>query len=317
MANPETRDDRRLFGVLVTFRRPAELSVYLRRLALQERPLDRLVVIDNSPVPENEAHVRAYRSEGFVVDYVPMSANLGSAGGVAEGMERVLDFARDLDWIAVFDDDDPPHSGTVLRDLVRFGEMMLEGDTRTAAVGLVGARYDWRRGSIVRVADEELDGPVAVDFIGMGHFPLYLAKPIRSVGPYSREIFFGHSEVEHGLRLRAAGYSIYADGLRWRERRADADRLGLKVRPMRGLSLPGWRRYYTLRNSIYILRSFGKTGTALRVTFVRGLAKPLVNLPIAPALAVRHLALNVKACWDGWTGRMGRRVEPDGTPRER
>jgi rhamnopyranosyl-N-acetylglucosaminyl-diphospho-decaprenol beta-1,3/1,4-galactofuranosyltransferase len=310
-----TPSDPQLFGVLVTYRRPTELSDYLWLLARQDRPVDRLVVVDNSPMPENEASVAAYRSEGFVVDYLPMSANLGSAGGVAAGMERVLEFADDADWIAVFDDDDPPHSGTVLQGLMEFGETMVASDPQTAAVGLVGARFDWTRGRILRIPDDELEGAVAVDYIGMGHFPLYVTKTIRSVGPYSKEIFFGHSELEHGLRLRAAGFSLYVDGPQLLKRRADAGRLGLNGGPSRGLSETGWRRYYTLRNSIYILRSFGKTGTALRVTFARGLAKPIVNLPITPRLAIQHLALNARACWDGWTGRMGRRVEPDGTPR--
>jgi GT2 family glycosyltransferase len=288
----------------------------LHRLATQKRPLDRLVVIDNRSSPHNVESVRTYGAEGHAVDYVASPTNLGFAGGVAEGMERVLEFADDEDWIVVLDDDDPPNSTTVLGELMEFGEAMLGRDARTAVVGLVGGRFDWRRGSMVRVPDVELDGPVSVDFIGGGHLPLYLTEAIRLVGPFSREIFFGLSEVEHGLRLRRAGYSIYADGSRWRARRADAGRLGLTMVPSRRLSDVDWRRYYSLRNAIYILRSAGKRRSALRLTFVHGLAKPVVNLPLTPLLAVRHLALNTRACWDGWRGRMGRTIEPDGTPRE-
>lgn len=307
---------RQLFGVLVTFRRPTELSVALRSLIAQDRPVDRLVVIDNSPMPQNETSVRTYEAQGHAVDYVSTHTNLGFAGGVAEGMERVLTFADDRDWIVVFDDDDPPHSTTALGELADFGETMLARDPRTAVVGVVGGRFDWRRGSMLRVPDAELDGPVSVDFIGGGHLPLYLTEAIRAVGPFSKEIFFGLSEVEHGLRLRRAGYSIYADGARWRARRADAGRLGLTIAPSRRLPEVGWRRYYSLRNAIYILRSAGKRRAALRLTFVRGLGKPFLNLPLTPSLAVRHLALNTRACWDGWRGRMGKRIEPDATARK-
>jgi glycosyltransferase involved in cell wall biosynthesis len=314
-ADPGERD-RRLFGVLVTFRRPEEFSMTLGRLAAQERPLDRLVVVDNSSIAQNETYTRAYGSQGHAVDYVPMPTNLGFAGGVAEGMERVLAFADDRDWIVVLDDDDPPQSSSVLGELATFGEAMLARDPQTAVVGLVGGRFDWKRGSMLRVPDAELDGPVPVDFIGGGHLPLYLTEAIRSVGPFSRDIFFGLSEVEHGLRLRRAGYAIYADGPRWRENRAEAGRLGLKVRPSRRLPDVSWRRYYSLRNAIFILRSAGERRAALRLTLVRGLGKPFLNLPLAPSLALRHLALNSRACWDGWTGRMGRRIEPDGSPRK-
>jgi hypothetical protein len=75
-----------------------------------------------------------------------------------------------------------------------------------------------------------------------------------------------------------------------------------------------WRRYYVLRNSIYMLKRFGHPWTAVRVTVVN-LAKPFVNLPLNPRLGTRHLVNNVRACWDGWTGRMGRRVEPDSDAR--
>jgi len=46
---------------------------------------------------------------------------------------------------------------------------------------------------------------------------------------------------------------------------------------------------------------------------LRGLGKPLANLVISPRAAVHHLALNWRACRDGWSGRMGRVVEPDAT----
>lgn len=62
---------------------------------------------------------------------------------------------------------------------------------------------------------------------------------------------------------------------------------------------------------IYLLRMFDHPGTALKVTLIRGLGKPLVNLMVSPADSLVHLRMNVRACRDGWTNRMGRTVEPD------
>jgi glycosyltransferase involved in cell wall biosynthesis len=307
----DTVDGPKLFGVLVTFRRPTALSIMLQRLVDQDRPLDRLVVVDNSPLPETRALVESAARNGDLIDYVPMPENLGPGGGVAEGMERILEFAEDRDWIVVLDDDDPPYSTSALGELVHFGQAMLDRDPATGGVGLVGARFDWKRGILMRPRDDELTGPMLVDAIGGNSLPMFAVRAIREVGPFPRNFFFGFDDLEQGLRLRKAGYSVYADGLRWRERRASAGRLGLDIRPSLGLSPVGWRRYYSLRNAIYILRSNGRRRSALRVTLIRGLAKPLANLPVSPGQAVRQLRMNWRACRDAWTGRMGRTVEPD------
>jgi hypothetical protein len=63
-----------------------------------------------------------------------------------------------------------------------------------------------------------------------------------------------------------------------------------------------------------MLRRFGRTDTAVRIAVV-SIGKDLANLPLSPRLAARHLAIDVRACRDGWFGRMGRRVEPDSDAR--
>jgi glycosyltransferase involved in cell wall biosynthesis len=305
---------RALHGVLVTYRRPAGLARSLAALAAQRRRLDLLVVVDNAPGPEGEAAVR--RAEAARrVEYVAAPENLGFAGGVALGTERVLTVAADEDWVAVFDDDDPVDDPALLADLLAFAERALALDPATGAVGCVGGRFDLRRGRIVRVPDEELAGAVPCDFVAGGHVPLYRAGALRRAGSFSPAIFFGLSEVEHGLRLRRAGYTVYADGDRWRARRAAAGRLGRRGAPSWRLPPLDWRRYYSLRNAIAILRTWGRPAAAARVTAVQAIGKPLVNLPFAPRAALAHLALGARACFDGWTGRMGRRLAPDGASR--
>jgi hypothetical protein len=188
---------------------------------------------------------------------------------------------------------------------------MIAQDSRMASVGIHGARWDWKKGRVLRVADHELNGPVSVDYVGGNSLPFYRVGPLRDVGVFSRDIFFGLSEVEHGLRLRRAGYRSYADGSLWRETRTIAGRMGHKSRPSLRLREANWRDYYSLRNTIYILRNHGRRWSALRVSAVVGIAKPVVNLAVAPRTAAQHLRLHRKAIADGWRGRMGRRVEPE------
>jgi glycosyltransferase involved in cell wall biosynthesis len=298
----------RLFGVLVTFNRPGPLALTLKRLAEQERPLDELVVIDNAP-DESSRRVVREAAAPFPIEHVEMSENVGFTGGVSAGMLHVLDRADPEDWVVVFDDDDPVPYPTVVADLERFAIEMRASDPRTAAVGITGGRFDWKRGRIQRVPDAELDGPVVVDHVAGNQIPFFLVEAIRSVGPFYAPLFFGLSELEFGLRLSRAGYSLYAHGDLWRRRRTEAGRLALDASPAWRVGPWNWRRYYVLRNSIFMLRAFGHGRTAIRVACAN-LAKAVVNLPLRPRLAARHLAFNVKACADGWAGRMGMRVQP-------
>lgn len=281
-------------------------------LAAQDRKLDRLVVVDNDPTPQNEEIVRRGYPDADAVEYLPATQNLGPAGGIALGMDRVLKFANDRDWIVLADDDDPPFSTALLGDLERFGESMLAADPLTVAVGCVGARFEsGRLIAMSRISDGRAGDAVAVDVIGGNQFPLYLTSAVRAVGPFSRKLFFGFDDLEYGLRLRKAGFSLYANAALWRETKKVVGQSGVDIRPSLGLSELSWRRYYELRNLIHILRSFGRTGTAMRVSLVRGLGKPLANLVVSPRASMNHLRMNLKACWDAWTGRMGRTIEPD------
>jgi glycosyltransferase involved in cell wall biosynthesis len=305
----------RLLGVLVTYRRPRELEVMLDRLADQRRPLDLLTVVDNSPTPEAERLVDRYRLAGHEAVYLPAPGNLGPAGAVALAMGRLLDSAADDDWVVLLDDDNPSESPEQLAELLDFARRMRRRDPRLGAVGLVGARFDWRRGRLVRIRDQELSGPVPVDYIGSGQFPLYRVPAVRAVGPFKAELFFGFEELEYGLRLRRSGWSLYVEGERLREQRLRAGRLGLSGAPSRRLAPLTWRRYYGLRNLIHILLASGRPSAAIRVTLLVGLAKPLLNAPRDPRGSWRHLRLNWRACRDGWRGRLGRTVEPQvGSP---
>jgi GT2 family glycosyltransferase len=132
------------------------------------------------------------------------------------------------------------------------------------------------------------------------------------VGPFRPALFFSLDDLEFGLRLRRADWRLYA----YRPPRSELWRAGRIKRTKRRIGLrihleePDWRSYYSLRNLIHILRLHHRVGTAVRVTVVRGLLKPVVNLPVAPGRAVRNLRMNVRACGDAWRGRMGRTVEP-------
>lgn len=300
-----------LSAVLVTFRRPEALKVMIDRVAGPNSVLQRLVVVDNSPTDGVEDGRTSWCLTSVEINHMAALENLGPAGGIALGMDAILADAEDDDWILLLDDDDPPEDSAVLASLLAFAREMSSTDPATGGIGLVGARFDRRRGRVVRVPDEELSGPVAVDYIGGGQLPLYRVGAVRQVGPFAADLFFGFDDLDYGLRMRGAGYSLHCNGSLWHAERARRDRLSLQVRPSRRLEQLSWRRYYGLRNLVRILRQQEGPVTALRVMLVHGILHPLANMPLTPGLALRHLCLNLRACADGWRGRMGRTLEPD------
>lgn len=303
-----------LIGILPTYRRPTVLAGSLEALARQSRLLDRLIVVDNEASPSTSEIVQQV-SRRVPAEYVAAAENTGPAGAIAIGMRLALQSASDDDWLVLLDDDDPPRSDDVFESLESFAMNMVRRDARTAGVGTAGGRFDWRRGEIRRVVDAELGGDVSVDYIGGSQFPFVLVAAVRDVGVFTDELFFGFDDLEYGLRLGRAGYRLYCPGDLWLQNRRSAGRLGIEGGPTRRLGATDWRRYYSLRNQIAILRWFGRPAAALRVTLISGFGKPLVGLPRQPALAVRHVLANGRACRDAWWGRMGRTVEPDGGAR--
>lgn len=302
-----------LHGVLVTYNRPGELEFFLEALCLQTHKLDSLTVVDNRPSPESRNAVRSLEAVAPIVTYLPMGENVGPAGGIARGMLQVLTHAEPQDWIVLFDDDDPPEDRSLLSDLISARREAVSRYSRLAGFGASGARFDLTRGRVVRVPDEELGGGIVeVHWIGGNQFPMYHVAAVRQEGPFDEYLFFGFDDLEYGLRLRAAGFTVAVSGSIHRARRAAANRLGLTPSHQLALAPPTWRRYYSLRNLIVLLLRYGSRSAAASLALQVGLFKPLARLPMQPRLALAHLRLNCRAIRDAYARRLGRTVSPDG-----
>jgi hypothetical protein len=103
---------------------------------------------------------------------------------------------------------------------------------------------------------------------------------------------------------------LYTNGPLPMESRIRAQRVGIDVKPRKRLRDASWRDYYGLRNLVFLLRKAGLTSTAIRVTVIAGVMKPLLNIPMAPVRSLKRLNLNFRACRDGWMSRMGRTIDP-------
>ena len=330
-----------LVGVLPTYRRPEQLRRTLHVILDGTRVPDTLIVVDNGRqestaeilcelekhsaalVPCQNSNGGSFREGGSVAlpnrqpeldrALVPKllqpKENLGSAGGWAYGMRHVLDQLQPHDWILVLDDDDPPRSSAEVEQMWHFAIEQHALDPAVAAVGIVGARFNWRKGMLHRLEDDEIDGAVDVDYVGSGHIPMYRVSALRDVGVFRDELFFGHTEVELGLRLRRAGHRVVANGELWKVRRELDGRRGIRLEPKRTCEVSP-RRYYVMRNHIYMMRQFGRWDLALKHALIQTALKPLFTLCRQPLLAARGFLQGLRASWDGLVGRMGCRLDP-------
>ena len=308
MNQPNEVSRSRVHGVLVTYRRPIDLANTLHCLANQTLQLDTLVIVDNDKSCGAKPYVEAYPS----AVYIAAGNNLGPAGGLALGISAVLLDTSENDWILLLDDDDPPSHREQIGQLYSFAERAASSIPAVGAVGLVGARYNYRRGRTERVKDSELKGIVRVHSLGGGQLPMYRAKTVRSVGVPDPSLFFGFEELEYGLRVLAAGWNIVVDGDEWRRLRAERGREGLARRHIRTRNLVApWRAYYGTRNQIIIAKRFGGATASVLCTL-----DCLARLTRAIWQSERRATARMiaKGCVDGLLSRSGRRVDPSSPP---
>jgi rhamnopyranosyl-N-acetylglucosaminyl-diphospho-decaprenol beta-1,3/1,4-galactofuranosyltransferase len=295
-----------VWAVIVTYHRLEMLSRVVDSLRGQTRPPDRLVIVDNA-----SEELVAARAVEWGAAYVDAGENLGPAGGIALGMREVLSQCGGGEWILLIDDDDPAADSTALMKLLQMGTSLRAADPSVAGVGLVGSRYDKARGSFLRVPDEELREAVPVDYIGGNQLPMYSVEALRAVGVFDRSLFFGFEEAEFGLRLREAGWRLFAHGDLWRESRERSGRLGMQAADPRlstAAATAPWRRYYAARNATNLATRYGTKRAVLR-SAVRGGLGGALRLAQARR-PMKEVILPIRGAGDGLLGRMGRTVDP-------
>jgi GT2 family glycosyltransferase len=294
---------RRTFAVLVTFRRPDDLIRSLEAIAAQSFRFDELVVVDNDPSAGASSAVDRHRG-AEPVTYVASPTNLGPAGGRSLGALEVMRRAEDHDWIMFLDDDDPLPSHDLVARLMATVDRCRRIDPRTAGVGLRGARLDRWTGRLVPVDGR---GILRVDHLHGNFVPCYRLGPLRRVGLFDAQLFFGFEELELGMRLRRAGFTLFVDTDLSASVRSTMHLTQPRENPDLHLAAPSLRRYYALRNRLVVLGRERLYLQAAGWALVAGLLKPAAWLVARPNVAWRHLRLNVTAIRDAVTGRLGPR----------
>lgn len=291
---------------LTTCNRPDRLRRTLEKTLAQTRPPELLLVIDNGDPGVAEAAIDDLL--GPRVLYHPMGENAGPAGASAYALERLA--GEGFGWIGWGDDDTPPKTPDTLERLLRLAE---SAPADVGGVGAVGARFDWRRGELIRLGDHELSGVIEVDGIGSGLQLVTRRELVSQVGLPDRRLFFGFYDPEYCLRVRRAGYRLWVDGDLMRTYRELAGRMDLVVeRSLRPVNSSDrlWRRYYVTRNYIFMMRRTFDRPDLARREVAKALVRTVTAWGRGPRYAIPFGRFQLAGVFDGYLGRLGRSVAP-------
>lgn len=288
-------------AVIATFRRPGSLRTVLDSLIAQTIPPGLIVVADNDPNRSAAPVLDAVRARCSIpMTYLALGRNAGPAGGWAQAAASAQVHAERGTWLLVVDDDDGLGHAQVVERLLS-GAADVPDPSRCAAVGLRGAAL--RRGSGKLVRREGPEGmPLDVDYLASGGAPLYRWDALEEVGFFDEQLFFGFEDLDEGLRLGEAGWSLWAIPLPSIHDVADTS-------PLR----TPWREYYKTRALTTITRRHLGLPALLSLS-VRTVVLGSLRLAVQgrrPALASARLAGWI----DGMRGLLGqRRYDPSTNP---
>jgi GT2 family glycosyltransferase len=247
-------------AVVVSYNRAELLGAALDALAVQSRPVDRTVVVDNASTDDALAVAQGHPSVPHVV---ALGRNTGGAGGFAAGLATaVADLGADLVWLM---DDDTIPTPTAL------AELLAARDSYDGEAAAFASRVVWVDGSDhpmntprrrPRVSAEdgaraESAGAMPVrsmSFVSM----LVDARAVRRHGLPVTDYFIWNDDFEYSTRILRDGVGLYVPGsvVEHRTKKlgaTDAD--------------PGPRFYYEVRNKIWMFSRSGALTATERVLY--------------------------------------------------
>ncbi|MCW8138083.1 MAG: hypothetical protein KIT58_04170 [Planctomycetota bacterium] len=252
-----------------------------------------------------KADVERVVPAGIAVEVLSLGKNVGPAASAQAAFEVVLPKLNADDWVMVLDDDEGLPDSDYLARLGLVARSLRLADPHVGGVGRVGHRFNYTTGTLTRPRTSEIVGLVPVDYLSTNHAPMFRVAALRAVSGYRIQLFIGHTEVDLGLRMRRAGFTIYAVAELWKQDGRTPNWRGVTTPVVRA----EWRRYYSVRNLVFILKDSGNQMPAVRAS-ARALSKSVLDTLIHPRRGLRGLSYTARGVMDGWRGCMGRTVLP-------
>ncbi|WP_339698730.1 glycosyltransferase [Algoriphagus aquimarinus] len=227
-------------AVIVTYRRPLQLSKTLNAILDQGILSENIWVINNDPDDRLEMFQSEHRFR--TINFHHNKENIASAGGFALGMAKIQ--SSGLGWAWLFNDDSRPISGSL--ESIMNHDIELEkgkiGMVKLANLNSTGEAIlqNWRGRrvpSYVPVSQQLIETDL-VTFDGC----LIAAEMIQDIGTCDPSYFMGTYEFDYCLKAKDHGYKIYTipNGMIEDEKTGSVG------------GTPPWRQYYNTRNHLHL-----------------------------------------------------------------
>lgn len=247
-------------AVVVTHRRPDELTKSLDALTTQSRTLDHIIVVDNDD-DERVRHLVA--GQPVPTTYLGSRRNLGGAGGFALGMLHAL--ALGANWVWLADDDGRPQDRTVLATLLACADKHRLAEVSPMVCNLDEPdrlAFPLRRGLVWRrlVTELRTEGSDLLPGIAsLFNGALFRADTIEAVGVPDLRLFVRGDEVDLHRRLVRSGlpFGTCLDAIYLHPCGTDEFKPILGGRMHTQYPDNPTKRFYTYRNRGYLLSQPG------------------------------------------------------------
>ena len=250
-----------VYAVVVTHRRPDELTKSLDVLATQSHTPDHIIVVDN----DADERVRdLVAGQPVPTTYLGSRRNLGGAGGFALGMLHAL--AAGADWIWLADDDGRPQDRDVLstllacaseHNLAEVSPMVCNLDDPERLAFPLRRGLEWRR--LVSELRTDGGGDLLPGIASLFNGALFRASTVEAVGVPDLRLFVRGDEVELHRRLVRSGlpFGTCLDAIYLHPCGTDEFKPILGGRMHTQYPDNPTKRFYTYRNRGYLLSQPG------------------------------------------------------------
>lgn len=276
-------------AVIVSYNNSAMLQSLLGDIASQNRPPDRIIVVDNA---SSDGTQDAIKAQFPAIDYIRMPENTGSAGGYHHGIKAALVKSQ---YIWTLDDDVRLRPDT-LEELLNGFDSLKRG-CKLGAVRSVGGHHPEHRPTRLHI----------IPWRGT----LFSSEAVSEVSLPLSEYFLYGEDLDFSLRLSRKGYQCF-----WiptshcvENRNKGKIETGLFSHTNKIYSSP-FRLYYAFRNQTAIHLKFGAFVPFCR-TLLYGLKVILFCLIIGGEGKREKTRAILKGISDGLGGRLGKNPQYD------
>jgi GT2 family glycosyltransferase len=293
-------------ALIVTYNRKELLMRCLDAVAGQSVSPDRILIVDNA---STDGTCEMLRERGWLsrpdVEFLGLLENTGGAGGFSAGLRHAVDTGSDWTWM--MDDDATPHRDALEHLL----ELERSPGNIYASLAVSGTSLAWPLvGEHARpneILYEAAQLPAVLDvrcvpFLGI----LVSSQLVARIGVPDAAFFIASDDTDYCLRAKRQGAKIVlVSSSRVEHPPSERYYLRLPGRSLYALRLSPWKRYYDVRNRLFLGRNH--SGWSSYFSTVPGALLRLVATLWHERDRKRQIWAFVAGITDGVLHRKGRR----------